>query len=258
MQCASGSRARRLGRHPIPDNWPIGQYPYATPLPIVVPVSERPTHPLFHARRIIRFATRRPALEITCWILGIGLCAAYAAASTDRSYHSERDVAALVSQLPAPDQSSWSRSRIDHFNSSLEQNSYEAIGVLRIPALRLEVPVYPRQTALALNRGTALIEGMSQPDRGGNTGVAGHRDGFFRVLKDIQPGVAVELLTRRKLHRYRVTSVFVVDARDNAPLADTDEPSITLVTCYPFYYIGNAPERFIVRATYDWSAPEPE
>ena len=93
---------------------------------------------------------------------------------------------------------------------------------------------------------------MGTPDTGGNVGIAGHRDGFFRVLKDIKVGDVIEVRTRIKMHRYRVTSIDIVDKTDKRLLADTDEPGVTLVTCYPFYFLGNAPQRYIVAATYVW------
>ncbi len=127
------------------------------------------------------------------------------------------------------------------------------VAVLRVPAVKLDVPVYRHANELSLNRGAALIAGMSPPDRGGNTGIAGHRDGFFRVLKDVHAGDLIEIRTHFELHRYRVTAIEIVEESDTHPLADTSFPAVTLVTCYPFYYLGSAPQRFIVRGTYEGS-----
>ena len=126
------------------------------------------------------------------------------------------------------------------------------VAVLTVPSLKLEVPVFDSDDELSLNRGAGLVAGMGTPDQGGNVGIAGHRDGFFRVLKDIKVGDLIEIRTRIKLHRYRVTSIDIVDKTDKRLLADTELPSVTLVTCYPFYYLGNAPQRYIVAATYEW------
>jgi LPXTG-site transpeptidase (sortase) family protein len=123
-----------------------------------------------------------------------------------------------------------------------------------VSSLNLEVPVFAQDDELSLNRGAGLVAGMGNPDQGGNVGIAGHRDGFFRPLKDIKIGDLIEVRTRIKVHRYRVTSIDIVDAEDKRLLVDTDLPSITLVTCYPFYYIGNAPKRFIVAGKYQWSS----
>ena len=129
----------------------------------------------------------------------------------------------------------------------------EPIAILRIPDLGLEVPVYASASELYLNRGAGLIEGMGLPDKGGNLGIAGHRDGFFRVLKDVVPGQRIEIETQKRKHSYRVVSTEVVDPSELRVLADTLDPTVTLVTCYPFYFLGSAPQRFIVRGQYEWS-----
>lgn len=126
------------------------------------------------------------------------------------------------------------------------------VAVLRIPSLDLEVPVYPDQRELHLNRGVGLVEGSGSPDRGGNAAIAGHRDGFFRVLMNARTGDVVEVHTRLATHRFRITSIDIVDKIDNGLLADTEEPTVTLVTCYPFYFVGAAPKRYLVRGTYVW------
>jgi sortase A len=152
-----------------------------------------------------------------------------------------------------PDQSLWSQERIDGFQASLAAVSEPPVAILRVPDLGLEVPVYAGASELHLNRGAGLIEGMGLPDKGGNVGIAGHRDGFFRVLKDIQPGQRIEIETRARTHRYRVVSTEVVNPSDLHVLADTLDPTVTLVTCFPFYFLGSAPQRFIVRGAYEWT-----
>ena len=86
------------------------------------------------------------------------------------------------------------------------------------------------------------------PGADGNTGIAGHRDGFFRGLKDIEPDDAIELETVRGREVYRVERTWVVDPEDVSVLDPTPARSLTLVTCYPFYHVGPAPQRYIVRA----------
>jgi LPXTG-site transpeptidase (sortase) family protein len=152
-----------------------------------------------------------------------------------------------------PDQSLWSPERIEGFQASLDAVSEPPVAILRVPDLGLEVPVYASASELHLNRGAGLIEGMGLPDKGGNLGIAGHRDGFFRVLKDVQPGQRIEVQTRVRTHRFRVVSTEVVDPSDRRVLADTLDPTVTLVTCYPFYFLGSAPQRFIVRGAYEWT-----
>ena len=98
------------------------------------------------------------------------------------------------------------------------------------------------------HRGVGLIERTSAPGTVGNLGIAGHRDGFFRVLARIRTGDKIELQTRDRLYDYRVTFLTTVPAADARLLAPTRDAVVTLVTCYPFYFVGNAPERFVVRA----------
>jgi sortase A len=82
----------------------------------------------------------------------------------------------------------------------------------------------------------------------GNLGIAGHRDGFFRGLKDMTPGDLMELDTLQGTDVYRVERTWVVNPEEVSVLDPTSTPAITLVTCYPFYFVGSAPDRFIVRA----------
>lgn len=152
----------------------------------------------------------------------------------------------------APDMSLWSEARVRDFRLAEKEQVAVPLAVLRVPALDLSVPVYPTTTEVHLNRGVGVIPGMAMPDRGGNLGLAGHRDGFFRVLKDIEPDTLIEVETHRGLHRYRVRSIDIVDKADARLLVDTDDPTITLVTCYPFYFVGDAPRRFVVRGVYLW------
>lgn len=155
-------------------------------------------------------------------------------------------------KTPPPDMSLWSAQRARDFRLAEKEIVAAPLAVLRVPKLDLAVPVYPTTAEVHLNRGVGVIAGMALPDRGGNLGLAGHRDGFFRVLKDIEPGTVMEVETHRRVHRYRVSSIDIVDEADGRLLVDTDEPTITLVTCYPFYFVGDAPRRFVVRGVYLW------
>jgi sortase A len=123
------------------------------------------------------------------------------------------------------------------------------VGRLEIPRLGLKAMVLegvtPRTLALALGH----IPGTALPGTAGNVGIAGHRDTLFRVLRGVQAGDAIVLTTLEGSYEYRVKSCEVVGPRETRVLNDSPQPSLTLVTCYPFYYIGPAPERFIVHAS---------
>jgi sortase A len=164
-----------------------------------------------------------------------------------------RQVAAQATSQPyAPasaDQSLWSRQRVVAYAQSPKGDRPDA--VLRIPALGLEVPVYGSTSELNLNRGAGHIEGTSGIAGEGNVGIAAHRDGFFRKLKDAAIDNALYLDDGAHSVRYRIVEMQIVAPEDESVLAPTRVPSVTLVTCYPFYFVGNAPRRFIVRAELD-------
>ena len=148
----------------------------------------------------------------------------------------------------APDLSLWDPERISAWRRALSEPAPPPLAVLRIPKIRLEVAVLPGTDDFTLNRAVGHIEDTALPGTDGNSGIAGHRDGFFRGLKDIGPGDAIELETLRGKEVYRVERIWVVDPEDVSVLDPTPTRSLTLVTCYPFYHVGPAPQRYIVRA----------
>src|SRR5690606_37126029 len=105
---------------------------------------------------------------------------------------------------------------------------------------------YPGASELNLNRGAAHIEGTAPPGAAGNVGIAAHRDGFFRGLESLHIDAEVLLEVDAQIFRYRVVEIRIVEPTDVHVLAPTEVSSVTLVTCYPFYFAGNAPERYIV------------
>ena len=162
----------------------------------------------------------------------------------------------LDSLAKPPDFSLWSVKRIQDYRDSLMAHFAPAVALLRIPKIRLEVPVLEGTDDLTLNRGVGLIEGTARPGRDGNIGIAGHRDGFFRGLKDIHEGDRIELTTSMETETYTIDRIVIVSPEDVSVLAPRSRASITLVTCYPFYYVGSAPQRYIVQASIDPSDSE--
>ena len=147
------------------------------------------------------------------------------------------------------DTSLWSNRRVEAYRETLFSEERAAVGVLTMPRLDLEVPIFEGTDEWVLNRGAGLIEGTASIGEGGNVGIAAHRDSFFRVLQDVAVGDALFLEAGGGTDRYEVESFQIVDPTNVGVLAVTDEPAVTLVTCYPFYFVGSAPKRFIVRAT---------
>jgi sortase A len=135
----------------------------------------------------------------------------------------------------------------DLIDSSTDQST--PVAILSISRLNLEVPVFSELNQRSLNRGAAIVTGSPEPFEPGNISVAAHRDSFFRPLKDVNVGDVVLLQTAKTNREYRVVEIFITDPLDVSVLESIDEQSVlTLITCYPFNYIGFAPDRFIVRA----------
>jgi sortase A len=196
-------------------------------------------------------------------LAGIGLLLTYAAVRS-WSYHQERAgleqfaaarapesaattvAPATLPSIAEPDRSLWSAQRIRAYDTSSAATM--PIGVLRIPAVKLAVPIYEGTSDSTLNRGAGRIEGTAQLDEEGNVGIAAHRDGFFRALKDIDIGAELTLQTPRGDRHFQVTSLLITEPTDVAVIARGQTAALTLVTCYPFYFVGSAPQRFIVRA----------
>ena len=148
-----------------------------------------------------------------------------------------------------PDFRLWSEKRIRAYQASLAANIAPPLGVLEISALQLHVPVMEGTDDLTLDRGVGHISGTGSLGGDGNVGIAGHRDGFFRGLKDIRVGQTIDVYTQRGRSRYVVDEIQIVSPDDVSVLAPRAAPSLTLVTCYPFYFVGSAPSRYIVHAT---------
>ena len=147
------------------------------------------------------------------------------------------------------DFSLWSKKRIAEYEDSLTRHFARPLAVLRISKVQLEVPVLEGTDDLTLNRGVGHIAGTGFPGSDGNIGIAGHRDSFFRVLKDIGPGDMIDLQTPRGKDKYKVDQITLVRPNDVSVLQPRSTRSLTLVTCYPFYFIGSAPQRYIVQAS---------
>lgn len=170
-----------------------------------------------------------------------------ASAAAVNAFHQARD-AALAS---APDQTLWSASRQAAYGEVRHVDAGAPAALLRISSIDLLVPIFNGTSDLALNRGIGWIEDTAAPGVAGNVGLAGHRDGFFRRLADLRIGDSIEIQTLYASFRYRVTDTSIVEPTAVHVLDPTEEASVTLVTCYPFYFVGSAPQRFIVRGVLD-------
>ena len=183
-------------------------------------------------------------VERLVWSAGVVLLALYGSVRIWSAEASHQAV--LAFRQIQPDTSTWAPERRAAYLRNLDETQLPE-AVLRIPSLRLEVPVFAGTSQQALNLGAGHIEGTAAFDRG-NAGIAAHRDGFFRALKHVRVGDILLLDRPLDTMQYRVVRIHIVDPNAIDVLDDTTTPSITLVTCYPFYYVGSAPKRFIVHA----------
>jgi sortase A len=142
----------------------------------------------------------------------------------------------------------WSPKRVVAYEDSLAKKKDFPLAILRIPKINLEVPVFNGTDELTLNRGVGRILGTARLGASGNLGIAGHRDSFFRGLQNISPGDVLELIQSENSDQYVVSEIRVVSPDDTSVLRRTTVPTVTLVTCFPFYFVGHAPKRYIVTA----------
>jgi sortase A len=124
----------------------------------------------------------------------------------------------------------------------------DVIGRLEIPRLHLSVIVAEGDDDATLARAVGHVRGTALPWEAGNAVMAGHRDTFFRPLKNLREGDVILMTTVGGTFEYRVISTEIVEPDDVSVLAPTPTRSLTLVTCYPFAYVGRAPQRFIIHA----------
>ncbi len=122
------------------------------------------------------------------------------------------------------------------------------IGRIDIPRLDISVVVIEGTGSTTLRRAVGHIPGTALPGHRGNIGISGHRDTFFRPLRNIRKGDLITLTTLEGEYRYRVVSTKIVMPSDVSVLDSDGREILTLVTCHPFYFVGAAPDRFIVRA----------
>lgn len=125
----------------------------------------------------------------------------------------------------------------------------ELIGRVDIPRIKLSAAVAEGDDDKTLGKAVGHLPDTPMPwHRRGNVAFAAHRDGLFRKLEHVRIGDDVRVVTIRGEFHYRVTKTRIVDPDDLSVLAPTKTPSITLITCYPFSFVGNAPQRFVVHA----------
>lgn len=205
----------------------------------------------------------RTWIEVGLLVTGIALLAVYVAAQIDRHFTSRLLLDAFPAGRPSATATLPDDRSIESGDEASAQENGRAIdsagvplAVLRIPRIHLDVPVLDGTDSLTLNHAAGRIEGTALPGEAGNIGIAAHRDSFFRGLGKLRLGDPIELETPQGVRTYIVQKTQVVMPDNVAVLDPRSVPSLTLVTCYPFHYLGRAPQRYIVTASLQPSAQE--
>jgi sortase A len=138
--------------------------------------------------------------------------------------------------------------RLDTGLLKLTVKEGDVLGRMEIPRIRVSVVVLQGTSSQTLRNGVGHIEGTALPGEPGNVGIAGHRDTYFRALKDIRANDEIQIQTAAGITQYKVDWIQITVPGDVAIVSTATESALTLVTCYPFHFIGAAPERFVVHA----------
>lgn len=192
-----------------------------------------------------RFKPKRSTgrlVEAACYFIGVLLLAFTAAVFFGSEVRATQSLNAL------PDMQLWSDARKNAYLRAIEAEDTPVLAILRAPSLNLSVPVYHSDSDLNMDRGAGIIDGMAYPHEPGHIGIAGHRDGYFRILKDVTLGDRLILDTLHGQREFIVEDLRIIDPDELHYLQETNTPRLSIVTCYPFYYAGSAPQRFLVRA----------
>jgi sortase A len=196
-------------------------------------------------RRMLRW------LERLLLVIGIAFLGYYAYVSAETALYQAyetRELDAILAGVPAPPARAASHSSAAPAPRNTVLKAGTAVGRIEIPRLGVSAVVRAGSDARTLRLAVGHVPGTALPGERGNVGLAAHRDTFFRRLGDIRPDDEVRVVTRDGTFTYRVAGTQIVEPTDVWVLDPTDEPALTLITCYPFTYIGSAPRRFIVRA----------
>ncbi len=208
------------------------------------------------------------APERTCWILAALCVLPWAAATGGRSLLAQTPLAvpqtttasapasvAPVANALVPDQTvvgpvmtEWSNARRSAFGRLVEWAGPVPIATLRSERFSRGVPVYAGVSEFSMTIGAGHLSETSAVGSNGHIAITAHRDGTFRALKDMRVGDTLELEVEGTLWKYRISRTLIVAPEDTEILAPTRQPTLTLITCYPFFFVGKAPQRYIVQA----------
>lgn len=181
-------------------------------------------------------------------LIAFGLaCIVFYSVVTVKAWRYQRAAKAQVEQMMSIERPQAAREYVPDVIKRLEIG--EIIGRVDIPRLKISAAMAEGDDDKTLEKAIGHLPDTPLPwQRRGNVAVAAHRDGLFRRLEGVRLNDDIRVVTSRGEFNYRVTKTHIVDPDDVWVIAPTDVPSITLITCYPFSFVGNAPQRFIVKA----------
>ena len=186
-------------------------------------------------------------IKVVLLLTGIGLSAAYVLLSFEASAVQARLKRQFEQDITHQQaRAHFERERADR--SPQLQTHAGGLAKLDIPKAGISAMVMEGTDDATLRVAVGHIQGTALPGQAGNVGLAGHRDSFFRGLRNIGVDDEITLTTREGVLHYTVESVRIAPPDDVSALRNTPYPALTLVTCYPFYYVGPAPRRWIVKA----------
>ena len=159
-----------------------------------------------------------------------------------------RAPAAQPTALPDSAEGTWAPPPFEAVAARREAQSSGLVGRIEIPRVGLSAVIVEGTTASALRRGVGHVENTAFPGEAGNVALAGHRDTYFRKLREVSLGDGIRLTTPDGVFAYQVVSATVVPPERGDLVGAASQSVLTLVTCYPFEWIGPAPSRFVVRA----------
>ncbi|HPF26620.1 MAG TPA: class D sortase, partial [Steroidobacteraceae bacterium] len=223
-------------------------------------------------------------IELLCWLLAVVLVAPYAASIGARAVFStvasipvaqpqtgvaaasrsepgplgDESAAGAVAEVPTSrldegslPQTEWSPQRRSAFAQFVSFAMPQAAATLAVPRLAATVPVFAGVNEFSMTVGAGHLSDTAPLDGDGNIAITAHRDGSFRMLKDIRVGDVLLLGVGGQQRRFVVKRHFVVQPDNISVVAPTSVSTLTLITCYPFWFVGKAPQRFIVQAELD-------
>ncbi len=197
-------------------------------------------------------------VELLLWLVG-ALCVATCAVTGVRALAARRQAAAFGQQASASHAARSGEAMVPVVQKAAvgAASASVVIGRLEIPQISLSVPVMADFDPTSLLRGVGHIQGTAMPGGLGTMGLAGHRDTYFRPLRRIAAKMDIRVADQTGTYHYEVDSTEVVTPEQVEVLEIRSRPELTLITCYPFDYVGAAPKRFIVHAHLLSASPDP-